>query len=196
MQREHWHVDRQGVEGVKGAGVRGDDDDAFHALCDEVLDGRDDRFVVSRVGEGRTHPVPGRTGRTLDCGDAARRAVLQRIGREHAERTRAPGAERSRCVVHPVVELVHRLQHARLGLRGDIRVIVQHTRDGLPGDSGERRDITDADSTPPTHRAARLAHADECTACTADGCSATSAGVGDYIVVIHAISAAATRLAA
>ncbi len=71
------------------------------------------------------------------------------------------GAECTGGIVHAVAELGHRGEHALLGVGGDVGVVVQHPRHGLPGHACAGGDVADADGS--AAAAARVTHSDECT---------------------------------
>jgi hypothetical protein len=121
--------------------LRRDDEDAVDPLHAEALDRAHDRRPVERVEADDRDEVARGVGGLLDREQRRRRPVQRRVEAHDAERVRAPGHERARRRVRPVVELAHRGEHAAARLRPHVRAVVDDPRHGLVRDAGELGDV-------------------------------------------------------
>ena len=139
--RDDRHVGGDDPRGGQPLALGGDEHDGLCRLVLEVLHRIAERRS-RRVGDTRqAHEVAGLASGDLDGDHRARRPVQLGSRREHADDAGSARDERAGRRVAPVAELGDRPADPFLGVRADVRVVVEHPRDGLVGHLGDAGDV-------------------------------------------------------
>jgi hypothetical protein len=143
LDDEHRHVDGHPAQRRHRRRARSDHAQRVHALGDQVLDrllrGGAVALVQGDLGDG----VVGGARRELDRAHDARRPEGDRALHEHADAPRPLRGQRPRDEVGAVVEFLDGLEHPPTSVGFDVRVIVEHPRDGHVRHARDRRDLSD-----------------------------------------------------
>jgi hypothetical protein len=128
-------------QGVRPALLRRDDEDPVDALHPQALDGAQNRAAVQGQEADDADEVARGVGGLLDGEERRRRAVERGVEADDPERPRASGDEGPRGAVGTVVEPAHGGENPVPGFRANVRIVVDHARDGLMGDARQLGDV-------------------------------------------------------
>ena len=153
---DEWHRHGRGPRPQPGAiaGDLGDGpDDAVDLASRQTCQHLIDVLGLGSVDERERHRVARGGGRLLEARQDPRRPeVLEPVG-DDAEGVGAALRESAGQHVGQIAGVRDHALDALEGLRGDIRAVVQHPRDGLGGDARRLCDVPDGDSSSPGHEA-------------------------------------------
>jgi hypothetical protein len=141
--------DRQLADGFEHVDLGGEDDERVNRLAEQEVEARPNRIPVLGRDVGDADAVAGLARRNLDSLDARGRPVQRALDREHPDRVRTTGDERTRGRVRSIAEFVDDPQDLFAGARTDGRTVVQDPRHGLVRDTRVPRNIADVGGANP-----------------------------------------------